>query len=201
MRASREALGLESIPLWQFHHANAYHADAPEYKALMIAAKGLIECGEVQAIGLCNCGVKHVEVARRHCPIASVQNEFNLWEQRAWKGKVSDAKSNEGGVLPYCQENGIVFMPHGAFGGKKARDGNRDLARDFPPVAEMAQMKGVSPHALVLAWMRHRWPCIVHIIGFRNARHLHTLREASQLQLDEKELQIIDGLKKPRGSK
>ncbi len=49
VRASKEALGLDSIPLWQFHHANAYHADAPEYKALMVAAKSLVNSAPTHA--------------------------------------------------------------------------------------------------------------------------------------------------------
>ena len=195
VQASKRALGVTTIDLWQFHHANAFEADDARYADLMKAAKELIDSGDVKAVGLCNCSVKHIEVALRYCPIRTVQNEFNLWDQRALKGKASGAKSNQGSVLPFCAENGILFMPYGVFGGKKARDKKRNLAEDFPDVAAMAKSKGVSPHAVVLAWIRHQFPCVLHIIGFRHSTHLESLRMAAALELTETEVIFISSLK------
>ena len=104
-----------------------------------------------------------------------------------------------GGVLPYCAENNITFMPYGALGGHKAREGRRDLRGNFPGLVQMASQKGVSPHAVVLAWMRHKWPCILHIVGARQVGRLGVVHEAAQLSLTEQEIDRISGFKKPTG--
>ena len=59
--------------------------------------------------------------------------------------------------LQYCAKEGIPFAPYGTLGGNSARNGKLDLVRDFPLVQAMAEKKGVSAHALVLAAMRHKW--------------------------------------------
>jgi len=198
VQASKKALGgTQPIALWQFHHANAYAADDKEFHDLMKAASELIAGGEVGAIGLCNCGVAHIKVASKYFKVATVQNEFNLWERKCWIGKVSGAKSNQGGVIPYCVENGITFMPYGALGGNAARNGRRDLVQDFPGVVHIAKAKGVSPHALVLAWMRAKFPNILHIVGLRELARLEGIREAHGISLTPTEVETIAAMKKP----
>jgi aryl-alcohol dehydrogenase-like predicted oxidoreductase len=78
-------------------------------------------------------------------------------------------------VLPYCHEHGIPFFPYGALGGHDARMGRVSLARDFPRLARMAENKGVSPHQLALAYMRQKWPLIVHIVGARSKERVDEL--------------------------
>ena len=58
-----------------------------------------------------------VEAARRVAPrLASVQNRFSLYERgaadRATPGQVPK-KASLAGVIDYCAEHGLAFIPHG----------------------------------------------------------------------------------------
>ena len=51
--------------------------------------------------------------------------------------------------------------------------GGRSLAADFPGLAACAARLGHSPHVLLLAWMRHRWPgTLIPLVGCRAAARL-----------------------------
>ena len=203
VKESSCALGMKPIHLWQFHHVDSWDAKSTKYAELLGKTKELIDSGWIRVVGLCNTSVQHVEVARGILggQLVSVQNEFNLYCLQAWKGKVSEAKTNRGGLLPYCQQHGIAFMPYGALGGHKARSGVRDLVRDFPDLVKLASGKGVSPYAVVLAWMRQTWPCVLHIVGARSVDRLAVSDEAQGMELSTGELDIISKLKKPPGAK
>ena len=109
-------------------------------------------------------------------------------------------KTNKMGVLGYCAEHGIAFLPHGALGGVGTRDGRLSLSKDFPTLARLAHAKGASPHALVLAWMRHLWPrTIVHIVGARTAEHVRdSLLAAPAVRFTQAELDEISALTPPK---
>ncbi len=130
-------------------------------------------------------------------PIACVQNAFSLWERACGEDipPKGVAASSKKGVLRFCTENRIVFQPYAALGGLKARRGERDLPRDFPRLAEMARDKGVSPHALALAYMRHRWPCILHIVGSRRLSRAEELGSAYGVRFTKAELVELDRMK------
>ena len=61
----------------------------------------------------------------------------------------------------------------------------------------MAEAKGVSTHALVLAALRHKWPNIVHIAGARKIEHVREMAQVvPTVRFTRSELQLIDGMKK-----
>ena len=97
-------------------------------------------------------------------------------------------------LVDTCQAEGIAFLPHGALGGLKARRGERSLVDRWPGLAPMASGLGVSPHALVLAWMRHRWPCIVHIAGARREAHVRDCHASLRVRLSEQEASEIGAM-------
>ncbi len=59
-------------------------------------------------------------------------------------------------------------------------------------VAEIAGRRGVSAHAVVLAWVLGRSPNVIPIPGARTVEHARDSASSVELALDEDEVQAID---------
>lgn len=174
IRASFEALGGERpIDLWQIHHVNANKDKLiPATLAAMRAAHELVAQGVVRRVGLCNATVAQLEAcARAGLPVASVQNEFSLFQQEAALPRKSAAfVTSKRGVQLYCAEHGIPFIAYAPLGGLKARRAERSLA-EFAPLVAAARRLGVSVHALCIALMAQRFAPFISIAGARTTAH------------------------------
>jgi len=198
------------IALWQMHHCDGYET-APGldagFRAAVRGALALQRSGAVARVGLCNCSATHVEIALAEgLRVASVQNRYSLWDRAAEAPRSLSSrfvKGNKSGVLRLCEERGIAFLAYGALGGVGARDGRLSLEGDFPALARLARAKGATAHALVLAWMRHKWPaCLVHIVGARTAEHVRdSLLSAPAVRFTQAEFELIDALRPPPGKR
>jgi pyridoxine 4-dehydrogenase len=197
---SYRSMGGTPIKMWWFHHTDGYDVKDPTvFQAACTAVKELMDQGVVEHVGLCNCSTAHMVIAMEILPITAVQNAFSLYDRAAGRKRVRKgpvAKSNKNEVLEFCKEHDILFSPHGALGGTQSRDDRRDLELDFPVLAEMATRKKVSPQVLVLAWMRHMYPHILHIFGTRTIEHLRdVLLNVPKVRFTQKELDVISALK------
>ena len=83
--------------------------------------------------------------------LISVQNEF------------SPMYRHDEEVLALCEDAGVAFLPWSPLGGSKKV--NRITAGEAGGFVEMAAAKGVSPEALVLAWLLAYSPVIIPIPG------------------------------------
>ena len=92
---SRERLGLEQIGLWQLHSIDPKVPRDEQF----VAAKSLLDDGVIGHAGLSNVTVADIEAASKVFKVATVQNRYNLID-----------RSSEG-VLNYCEEHGIGFIP------------------------------------------------------------------------------------------
>jgi len=108
-------------------------------------------------------------------------------------------KNSKLGTLQYCVDNGIAFFPYGALGGHDARMSRVSLEKDFPALLNLAKEKGVSLHQLVLAWMRQKYPNIVHIVGCRTKERVDELvrlgKTDGMVLFTQEEVDFIDELK------
>ena len=92
---SLRRLGVERIDLWQLHRIDA---KVPREEQFQVIAEMRKE-GLIRHVGLSEVGVEEIEAARRHFPVATVQNLYNLANRK------SEA------VLEHCQAQGIGFIP------------------------------------------------------------------------------------------
>ena len=192
MQRSIAALKPHSLHIYQLHHVD----EIKNLSAVLAMLQKAQSQGLIGGIGLCNCTLPQLREAMKVVKVVSVQNPYSLWDRTAEKElPAGAAASSKKGVLPFCQAHGIAFMPYGVFGGVKARDKRVDLVRDFPDVVAMAKSKGVSAHALVLAYMRARWPCILHIVGTRNPARIPDIVSAAKIELSAKEVATLDAVK------
>lgn len=168
---SARRLGIEQIPLYQFH---APDDDVPFMDSIEALAQ-LKESGRIRHLGLSNVTVDQIEQARQAVEIATVQNRYNL----------TDRKYED--VVDYCTEHGIGFIPWYPLA-------TGDLTEDDNPVAELAGQKGAEPGQIALAWLMHRSPVMLPIPGTSSIEHLEENWAARTLELTDEEFDELDGL-------
>jgi aryl-alcohol dehydrogenase-like predicted oxidoreductase len=175
IRISFEALGgKKPIDVWQ------YHAPDPNYsiKESLTPAKEAVKEGLIRFVGVSNFSVEQIKRAREVVDIVSVQNQYNPWYRQP----------EDDGVLEYCEKEKLTFLPWSPLGGSRRV---RKL-EEFPAIADLAQEKGVSVYAIVLAWLRAKSPAIVPIPGASKTSSIEDSVRAVEVQLSDDEVAKID---------
>lgn len=194
IKGSHEALsgGTRPIDLWQIHWCQVQNGKHPNDKIVPMSTLlgpviKAIEQGVVRFVGLSNCTVAQIQETQQLLPagkLISVQNRLNI----------TDRTSERNGVLQYCQDNELSFLPWSPLGGA-ANAGGKGLLTDaakFPNLNRIAAAKQCSPAKLMLAYMRTKWPCIVHISSARREAHLLDSLNQIDLCVTKREVQDID---------
>jgi aryl-alcohol dehydrogenase-like predicted oxidoreductase len=167
--------GNRPIDLWQLH------APDPEYtlEEQLEPAITAKQDGDIRHIGLSNVSVEQIERARELVDIVSVQNQYNLWHR--------DPESD--GVLAYCDNNDLTFLPWSPFGGssRAAKVADIDLLNDIAD-----RHTDASPYQVVLAWMRSKTDQLIPIPGASRLKTMHDSVDAAELQLDASDVDAID---------
>lgn len=174
IRVSFEALGGKPIDVWQ------YHAPDPDYTIAqaLTPAKEAVESGLIRFVGVSNFSVEQIKQARDVVEIVSVQNQYNPWHRQP----------ESDGVLEYCQKEGLTFLPWSPLGGSR----RASRLEDIPAIANLAKEKGVSVHAIVLAWLRAKSPCVVPIPGASKVASIESSVRSLDVTLSESEIQQVD---------
>ena len=89
--------------------------------------------------------------------------------------------------------HGLAFVAHSPLGTWWSKG-----LPEHPVVRPIAAARGVSPHAVALAWVLAQGPHVVPIPGTRSVAHLHELLRAAELELSHEELRAIDRADFPR---
>jgi aryl-alcohol dehydrogenase-like predicted oxidoreductase len=172
--ASLKALGRDSIDLYQLH--------APDPRVSISESVGALarlrEEGKIKAVGLSNVSVDEIKTAESIVPIASVQNRWNP----------TDRSVEEDGVLAYCTERNIAFLPYSPFGGARGAKSLHEVGR----LSEQAKKRNVSPHRLVLAWMIAKSPVVIPIPGGRRIASVVDSAHAADLKLTSDDVSEIE---------
>jgi pyridoxine 4-dehydrogenase len=159
---SLRRLGLEQIPLYQFHR--------PDPKVPLDDSIGtfveLKEQGKIRHIGVSNFDEAQLRQAQRLTPIVSIQNRYN----------VADRGSET--LVDLCEQEQITFIPWAPI---------QDLKRQRE-VTKVADRHGATPTQVVLAWLLARSPAILPIPGTGSLGHLEENVAAAALQLTADEV-------------
>jgi pyridoxine 4-dehydrogenase len=175
IRVSFEALGgTKPIDIWQ------YHAPDLDYtiEESLTPAKEAVDAGMIRLVGVSNFSVAQIKQARDVVDIVSVQNQYNPW----YRQPESD------GVLEYCEQESLTFLPWSPFGGSR----RHNSLEDFRAIASLAQEKGVSVYCIVLAWLRSKSPCILPIPGASKTNSIEDSVRTVDVKLSDDEVQRID---------
>lgn len=166
---SLRMLGTDRISLYQLH--------APDPRVPFTDSVGgvarLYEEGKVAAVGLSNVSLMQIQAALAMVPVTSVQNRYNPW----------DRSSELTGVIRFCDQRSITFLPYSPVGGgRRVR-----LLRESEELREIgARYDGATPEELVLAWILAASPSLVPIPGASRVASIESSVRAESLRLDER---------------
>jgi aryl-alcohol dehydrogenase-like predicted oxidoreductase/histidinol phosphatase-like enzyme len=187
--ASRRALGLEQIALYQLHAPDPRTPFATSVRALAALQRD----GLVASIGLSNVTVGQIEEARTIAEIAAVQVELSLWHD----------DNILSGVVAYCISNGIRVLAHRPLGGPQ-RQGKR---YSDPVLAAVAARHGVTRYDVALAWIRDLSDLLVPLPGPTRVETASALARAPRIQLTAEDRAQLDErfpagaiLRRPQGT-
>jgi aryl-alcohol dehydrogenase-like predicted oxidoreductase len=172
--ASRRALGVERIDLYQLHVVDPRTPLATSVRALA----ALKERGLVAAIGLCNVTLSQIEEARRITEIAAVQVELGPFAEGSFRS----------GVAEHCVAHGLRLLAHRPLGGAAKR---RRLEQD-PLLRELAVLHATTPQAIVLAWLEDLSPLIVPLPGPTRVETARQLGHIGRVRLTDEDRARLD---------
>ncbi len=168
------ALATDCIDLYQFH---APDAEVPFADSVGTFAQ-LRQEGKVRHVGLSNVSVEEIETARALVPVVTVQNRLNPFFREA----VAE------GVVAHCATEGIGFLAYSPVGGGRL---NLKLP-GHQVLTPIAQRLGLSPHAVVVAWVMAQGSTVFPIPAGRTAMHALDSLTAAEAGLTADDLLAID---------
>jgi len=172
--ASRDALGVERLDLYQLHAPDPRTPLATSVRALA----SLQGDGLVDQIGLCNVTVGQIEEARGLAEIAAVQVELNLWHD----------DNVLSGVAEYCITNGIRLIAHRPLGGPQRRRRTESDA----VLLQIAARHGVTAFDVALAWLTDLSDTIVPIPGPSRIETARSIARFAAMQLTDEDRSQLD---------
>ncbi|WP_369244197.1 aldo/keto reductase [Streptomyces sp. R41] len=207
--ASLRRLGTDHVDLYQLHRVDP---EVPIEETWGAMAE-VVAAGKARHIGLSEVTVEQIERAQAVHPVASVQSEMSLWTR--------DALDH---VLPYCQEQGIAFLPFSPLGrgflvGRFSSFDDLpedDFRRRLPRfqqdalranlaivgrVREIAERAGVTPAQVALAWVVAQGRYVVPIPGTKTPKYLADNAVAADVALSAADLAELDALPAPTGGR
>jgi aryl-alcohol dehydrogenase-like predicted oxidoreductase len=206
---SLRRLGTDHVDLYQLHRLDPQVPLEETWGAMAET----VAAGKARHIGLSEVTVPEIRRAQAVHPVTSVQSELSLWTRDVLAG-----------VLPYCQEQGIAFLPFSPLGrgflaGRFAsfddlpRD---DFRRGLPRfqrdalranlaivgrVRQVAHRAGATPAQVALAWVLAQGPYVVPIPGTKTPKYLADNAGAADIALSGADLAELDASPAPRGAR
>jgi aryl-alcohol dehydrogenase-like predicted oxidoreductase len=209
LEASLRRLRTEVIDLWQLHRVDPAVPLEETWGAMAEA----VAAGKVRALGLSEVTVAEIRRAAAVHPVAAVQSELSLWT----RDPVPE-------VVPYCLDNGIVFIPFcplgrgfltgriGSVGDVPADDARHSLPRFTDDaiaanqaiadrVRAVAAAAGATPAQVALAWLLAQGPGVVPVPGTADPRHLAENAGAVSVHLSDADLARLQSCPAPVGGR
>jgi aryl-alcohol dehydrogenase-like predicted oxidoreductase len=172
-----------------------------------------VAAGKARHIGLSEVTVAEIKRAQAVHPVTSVQSELSLWTRDALAG-----------VLPYCREQGIAFLPFSPLGrgfltGRFASPDDLpsdDFRRGLPrfqqdalqanlaiveQVREVARRARATPAQVALAWVLAQGRHVVPIPGTKTPKYLADNAGAADVELSPADLAELDAMPAPQGTR
>jgi len=167
--ASLKVLGVERIDLWHLHRIDP---NVPSDEQFAVIAD-MQRAGLIRHAGLSEVSIEQIEAARKHFPVATVQNAYHVIERR------SDP------VIDYCERNGITFIAYFPLA-------TGALAAADSILGPLASRLGITPAQAAIAWLLQRSPALVAIPGTSRVDHLRENVSAADLRLSPEDIAAIE---------
>jgi len=175
LEGSLNRLKLDQIDLYQLHRIDP---KVPAEKSFEFLKQAQQE-GKIKHIGLSEVDIDDIKKAQEYFEVVSVQNMYSV-DNRKWEG-----------VLEYCEEHNIAFIPWFPLGG-----GNVTSQEILQKTAEK---HGVTVHQVALSWLLQHSPNILLIPGTSSVDHLEENMKTEGIVLDAEDIDELDGISPPVG--
>ncbi len=208
---SLRRLDVDVIDLYQIHWP-----DPEEYiEEAWATMADLVKEGKVRYIGVSNFNVEQMKRISKIHPIASLQPPYSMFRRNI-----------ETEILPYCKENNIgvvVYSPmqKGLLTGKYNAETISKLSPDdhrrndpmfkepqltvnvefVEKIKSLAERYGRTPAQLAIAWVLRRPEVTSAIVGIRRPSQIEEIVPASDWNLSEEDIKVIDEWLKERDEK
>src|SRR6516165_6156381 len=206
---SLRRLGTDHVDLYQLHRVDPRVPLEETWGAMAET----VAAGKARHIGLSEVTVAEIRRAQAVHQVTSVQSELSLWTR--------DALAE---VLPYCQEQGIAFLPFAPLGrgfltGRFASSDDLphdDFRRGLPRfrrdalranlaivdgVRQVAARAGATPAQVALAWVLAQGRHVVPIPGTKTPKYLADNAGAADVALSAAGLADLDAMPAPQGAR
>jgi aryl-alcohol dehydrogenase-like predicted oxidoreductase/histidinol phosphatase-like enzyme/predicted kinase len=171
--ASRRALGVETIDLYQLH---AVDPKTPIETSVRALAR-LQDDGRIRDVGLCNVTVSQIRAAQSVVAIAAVQVSLSPL----------DDQNLRNGVAEYCRDNGIRLIAYRPLGGDRVKRLTRDEL-----LSRIAAKYSVSNEEVALAWLMSFGDAVVPVPGATRVATASSLARALRIALDTDDRFALD---------
>lgn len=172
VEGSLQRLGVDKLPLYQFHRPDP---NVPFMESLQTLVD-LKKAGKIRHLGLSNVSLQQLEAALAVTPIVTVQNHYNFEHRR-------DSEA----IVDFCEKHRIAFIPYFPIGG-----GNSDYHQQI--IQDIADKRDASAQQIALAWLLARSPCILPIPGTSSIVHLEQNIAAATITLSPEDMSALDKL-------
>lgn len=174
-------LGLDALDVVNLRVMFSAHGPAEgSIEAPLTALAELQRQGLIRNIGLSNVTPTQIVEGRNICEVVCVQNRYNLAH------RVDDALIDEltGSSIAY-----VPFFPLGGF-----------TPLQSSTLSDVARSLGATPMQVALAWLLRRAPNILPIPGTTSVAHLRENLAATELDLPDEAMVLLDGVAANMGS-
>ena len=172
--ASRRALGVERIHLYQLHAPDPRIPLTTSVRALAALKRD----GRIEFIGLCNVNVGQIEEACRITEIDSIQIELNVWKD----------ENLLNGVAGYCVAHDIPLLAYRPIGGLQRR--HRTLTE--PLLVDLAARHGATAFEIAIAWLSDLSPLVIPVAGATRVDTVQSIARASAITLTDDDRARLD---------
>jgi pyridoxine 4-dehydrogenase len=173
LEGSLKRLKLDKIDLYQLHRIDP---NVPAEKSFEFLKQAQLD-GKIKHIGLSEVDIEDIRKAQEFFDVVSVQNMYSV-DNRKWEG-----------VLEYCEENNIAFIPWFPLNA-----GNVAAQEKLQVVAEKY---GATVHQVALSWLFNHSPNILLIPGTSSVEHLEENMKAASIVLNAEDIDELDGISPP----
>ncbi|MGB2600954.1 MAG: aldo/keto reductase [Candidatus Omnitrophota bacterium] len=195
-------LGVETIDLYQCHWPDPNTSLKETFSEL----NRLVDEGKIRYIGVSNFEKEILERSLEEAPIVSDQMQYSLF-----------SRDIEKKLLPFCSEKEISILTYGSLGGG-ILTGKYNACANFPKgdvrsffykyysepfwgkanavlsaLGEIAEKRKVAASEVAINWVLSHNEVASCIVGCRTIKQLEENIKASDWQLDQEEISLIEG--------
>jgi predicted oxidoreductase len=155
--------------------------------------------GKVRYFGVSNHTAAQLELLRRYLnqPIVANQVAFNVMHTHMLDEGIIFNQNNamlsrNEGTIEYCRQHNITLQSWGSLAwglltGREAKEPDERISKTSQQVADMARQKGVSPEAILTAWILRHPARVQVIIGTTKPERIAASCQGDQVELSREE--------------